>query len=116
MTRIPRGRLRLGQVWLDVDIDLGLSAEGRFEILFHMGGDVVSFDNRRTGIDLDVHVDNERVAVFAGALFCKIIGHYLLCVLGGCSGRCGGAFSFAFAALMHPNRTPQNPYGKFEEA
>ena len=56
------------------------------------------------------------VAVFAGALFCKIIGHYLLCVLGGCNGRCGGAFSFAFAALMHPNRTPQNPYGKFEEA
>lgn len=67
MTRIPCGRLRLGQVGFDVDIDLGLSAKGRFEILFHMGGDVVSFDNRRTGIDLDVHVDNERVAVFAGA-------------------------------------------------
>ena len=34
---------------------LGVFAKGGLEVVLYVGGDVVSLDNRRTGIDLDVH-------------------------------------------------------------
>ena len=55
------------QIGLDVDVDPGAPAEDGFEPVLDLCGDVVRLDDRGGGVDLDVHVDDEYVAVFAGA-------------------------------------------------
>ena len=60
-------RLIFLQIRFDVDIDLRPFPESGFERFFHLCGDVVRFDDRRIGVDFDVHVDDECVSVFARA-------------------------------------------------
>ena len=50
-----------------MDIDLRPFPESGFERFFHLCGDVVRFDDRRIGVDFDVHVDDECVSVFTRA-------------------------------------------------
>lgn len=52
-------------------VDPGAFAECGFEGIFHMGGDVVRLDNGGDGVDLDVHIDNKGVAIFASAQMVK---------------------------------------------
>ena len=58
-------RLIFLQIRFDVDIDLRSFPESGFERFFHLCGDVVRFDDRRIGVDFDVHVDDECVPVLS---------------------------------------------------
>ena len=60
-------RLIFLQIRFDVDIDLRSFPESGFERFFHLCGDIVRFDDRRIGVDFDVHVDDECVSVFTRA-------------------------------------------------
>ena len=60
-------RLIFLQIRFDVDIDLRSFPESGFERFFHLCGDIVRFDDRRIGVDFDVHVDDECVPVFTCA-------------------------------------------------
>ena len=42
-----------------MDIDLRSFPESGFERFFHLCSNVVRFDDRRIGVDFDVHVDDD---------------------------------------------------------